>query len=205
MSQGKFIVLDGPDGSGKSTQIALLQKYLQENLKIPVFSIREPGGTKIGEQIRRILLDLENKDLCLESELLLFMASRAQLVKTIIKPALSQGISVLADRFLLSSIVYQGLAGGLGCDTAIEIGNFATKGLVPDLTLILDVPVDIGFKRISHTDLIESRGLEFHQIVRQGFLDFARTYVNTFILDGTQSISKVQEEISKRVSLLFQH
>ena len=136
--KGRFIVIEGPDGSGKSTQAQMLVEKMEKDGS-PVVAIREPGGTVIGEKIRSILRDPSLSEMTAETEMFLYMASRAQIVREVIKPELEKGRLVLADRFLLSTVVYQGAAGGLGIDTVLKIGQIATGGLKPDLTIVVDI------------------------------------------------------------------
>ncbi|MDY7010284.1 MAG: dTMP kinase [Planctomycetota bacterium] len=176
---GKFIVLDGPDGSGKSTQLALLADRLGRQ-GVDVVTACDPGGTKIGEKIRAILLDRKNGGMSPMCEMLLFMASRAQLIAEVIRPALEGGKVVLCDRFISATVAYQGAA-GIDSKTIIELGDIAVGGLWPDLTIILDVPVATGMERISDGrscpgDRMETKGSSFHQAVRRIFKELARHY-----------------------------
>ncbi len=168
-----FMVLDGPDGCGKSTQAALLADWLRSE-GLEVLLVRDPGSTQIGEAVRRIILDRRYSEMSAETELLLYMACRAQLVREAVLPALSRGVSVVADRFLSSSVVYQGVALGVPIKDVIRIGRFATMGLVPDLTIILDLPAAAGLARkTGEPDRIECRGEEFQERVRKGFIETA--------------------------------
>ncbi|MCK4909842.1 MAG: dTMP kinase, partial [Planctomycetes bacterium] len=141
--RGKFIVIDGPDGGGKTTQTRLLVAYLRSR-RVPLIKIREPGSTRIGEKIRKIILDPAFKDMSIRTEVFLYMACRAQLIEEIIKPALKKGKVVLCERFLSSSIAYQGRAGGLGEDNIKKVGRLATDRIEPDLTIILDIASEVG-------------------------------------------------------------
>jgi dTMP kinase len=172
--KGKFITFEGSEGSGKSTQSKLLCSYLKKKGRGVIF-IREPGATKIGEKIREVLLDAKNKSMHPGCETLLYMAARAQLVAQIILPALKRGTIVVCDRFLDSTLAYQGY--GLGVDIkAIKcIGDFAACGLKPDLTIFLDLPVAQGLlHRASRKDRIEQRSLKYHNAVRNGYLKIAQ-------------------------------
>jgi len=172
--KGKFITFEGSECCGKSTQSKLLYEYLQEKGRETIF-LREPGGTKVSEKIRHILLDNENKSLAAETELLLYMASRAQTVSEVIKPALSEGKIVICDRFLDSTVVYQGY--GLGMDIKLIkiLGDFATAGVKPDLTILLDLPVEEALNGIRREkDRIENRPLEYHRKVKNGYLALAK-------------------------------
>lgn len=173
MAKGKFITFEGSECCGKSTQSKLLYEYLQEKGHKVIF-LREPGGTKISEDIRQILLDNRNKSLTSETELLLYMASRAQTVSEVIKPALLDGRIVVCDRFLDSTVVYQGY--GLGMDIKLirSLGGFVTAGIKPDLTILLDLPLEDALNGIRREkDRIESRSLEYHRKVKSGYLELA--------------------------------
>ncbi len=175
-------MIDGPDGGGKTTQTRLLVAYLRSR-RVPLIKIREPGSTRIGEKIRKIILDPAFKDMSIRTEVFLYMACRAQLIEEIIKPALKKGKVVLCERFLSSSIAYQGRAGGLGEDNIKKVGRLATDRIEPDMTIILDIASAAGLKRVRHRrggkkkrklDRIEARKLAFHRKVRSSFLKMAR-------------------------------
>jgi len=171
---GKFITFEGSEGSGKSTQAKLLCAYLRKN-KIPVIALREPGNTKIGEKIRRILLDPANKKMSVVCEMLLYMAARAQLIEEVIKPALKKGKCVVCDRFLDSTIAYQGFGGKLDVKIISQVGKIATCGIKPDLTFLLDLDPAEGLRRAGRVkDRIELRKLSYHRKVRQGYFKLAR-------------------------------
>ena len=171
---GKFITFEGSEGSGKSTQSTLVFEYLKAK-KLPVMLLREPGGVKISEKIRQILLDEKNKAMGDECETLLYMAARAQLVKEILKPALEEGKIILCDRFLDSTIAYQGWGNGVDVAAIENIGQFAVGQLKPDLTLLFDIDIKEGLSRTSlKKDRIELRSLQYHARVRQGYLDLAK-------------------------------
>ncbi len=173
MQGSRFIVLDGPDGCGKSTQTRILSESLVRR-GFRVRTVRDPGATRVGEKVRKILLDRVHTELTPMAECLLFMASRAQLINEKIRPALLAGEIVLCERWVTSTICYQGYAGGLDPEAILRLSEIATDGLVPDLTLILDVDAGKGIRRLSGTpDLVESRSLEFHERVRAGFLRIA--------------------------------
>jgi len=170
--KGKFITFEGSEGCGKSTQSGMLFRYLLAK-KLKVIYLREPGGVKVSEKIRQLLLDPKNK-ISPQAETLLYMASRACVVEEIIKPALRQGKTVVCDRFLDSTIAYQGF--GLGIDIKLIklMGNFATQGISPDLTIFLDLPVKKGLKhRDKCKDRIEQRSIKYHEKVRKGYLKLA--------------------------------
>lgn len=174
--RGLFLCLDGPDGGGKSTQVARLASWLRD-LGREVVVCRDPGGTPLGERIRSILLDRSTIQPTLRAEMLLYMASRAQLVDEVIRPAVESGKIVLTDRFLLANVVYQGYGGGLPIADLWAIGRVATGGLMPDLTLLLDLPLAVAKARIgAPRDRMEDRPDEERARIRDGYLDAARTY-----------------------------
>ncbi len=203
---GRFIVLEGVDGSGKSTQAFLLTKFLGER-KVRVLPTREPGGTETGEKVREILLETGGEDLSPECELLLYTASRAQHVERLIKPSLIRGYVVICERYNWSSIAYQGYAGGLPIDMVEEIGRFATGGLEPDLTVVLDIDPDIAVTRDMTPiqgrpyDRIERKGVEFQHKVRAGFLELAKRHPEkSRVVDASLPAKRVHEEIQKLVA-----
>lgn len=172
--KGKFITFEGSEGCGKSTQSRMLYDYLKSRGKKVVY-LREPGATKVSEKIREILLDAKNDAMLAECEMLLYMAARSQIVGEIIKPHLKKGFIVICDRFLDSTIAYQGY--GLGMDIGFikRVGKFATLGIKPDLTIFLDLPVSSGLvHRDGNKDRIEKRSLTYHFRVREGYLTLAR-------------------------------
>lgn len=172
--KGKFITFEGSEGSGKSTQIRLAQEYLESKGQNVLF-VREPGGVQISERIREILLDNGTLDMGDECETLLYMAARAQLVAEVIVPALDKGTVILCDRFLDSTVAYQGYGNGVDVNTIKAIGAFATRGCQPDLTFLFDIDVDEGFARIQRPkDRIENRGADYHSRVRAGYLAIAK-------------------------------
>lgn len=187
--KGRFIVLEGGEGSGKSTQLARLQEHLEKE-GYPVLATREPGGTPLGEALRTILKHAQYP-VSPRSELLLFCAARAQLVEEQIQPALQAGYWVLADRFTASTFVYQGIARGLGPDWATTINRFATGGLEPDLTILLDLPPQIALERIQARggglDRLEALGLDFHTRVREAYLELAKAQAQRFLVLPAQS------------------
>lgn len=167
---GRFIVLDGIDGAGKSSQVAPLVRWL-ESCGRTVTTCRDPGSTPAGDAIRAILLDRHEIQLAPTSEMLLYMAARAQLVAEVIRPALARGAWVISDRYLLANVVYQGHAGGLDPDTIRRVGAVATGGLEPDLVLLLDVDIDTAARRLDRPlDKLESRGDDFRTRLRAGYL-----------------------------------
>jgi len=191
-----FFSLDGVDGVGKSTQLDLFCAWLSE-CGHNVVRCRDPGGTELGEAIRKILLGHTDLAIAPRSEMLLYMASRAQLVGEVIRPALDAGQIVVSDRFLLANVVYQGHAGSLEVDRLWQIGEVATAGLLPDLTLLLDMDADAALQRISReADRMEARGLSYLRRVRQGFLDEAKRQPERItIINAAQAVPQVQQEI----------
>jgi len=160
-----FISFEGIDKCGKSTQVDLFTKYLETN-GIDYIKVREPGGTELGEEIRHILLHQEHQEMCARSELLLFLASRAQLVESVIKRALSEGKVVVADRFAHSSIAYQGCGRGLGAETVEMLNNFATDMIYPEIVFLIDIPAEVALERLKNSgesgkDRIEKEKLSF--------------------------------------------
>jgi len=171
---GKFITFEGSEGSGKSTHSKRLYAYLKRK-GLPVLHIREPGGTKVGEQIRKILLDPAHKMMSPVCEMLLYMAARRELVESIIRPALKEKKIVICDRFLDSTRAYQGFGLGVDMELIECVGLAATTGIVPDLTIFLDLAAKAGLKRTGAVkDRIEKRPLSYHQRVRQGYLKLAQ-------------------------------
>lgn len=171
--KGKFITFEGSEGCGKSTQSKLLYAYLKKK-GLPVVFLREPGGVKISEKIRGILLDKKNIRMSAACETLLYMAARSQIVEELIKPALAKGKIVICDRFLDSTVVYQGYGLGIDIKAIKFIGKIATLGVSPDLTILLDLPVEKGLiHRKNSEDRIEMRPLKYHQRVRNGYLKLA--------------------------------
>ena len=171
---GRLIVLDGLDGSGKSTQVRLLAEALRGR-GLEVVTVRDPGGTALGEQVRRWLLSPTSGEVSARAEVLLYMASRAELTARIIRPALEGGKVVVADRFYSASVAYQGVGRGLGVAPVVELARFACDGVVPDLTIILDMdPMDALRRRgDAPLDRIESRAIAYHRRVREGFRQLA--------------------------------
>lgn len=179
---GKFVVFDGPDGSGKSTQFARFLSFCRER-GLDLCEVREPGGTAIGEQIRRVLLDPDNADMSLRCEMMLYMASRAQLIEQVIRPALEAGKLVLADRFVSSTLAYQGTAGGMAQDDIIKVAQVAIEPYWPDLTVVFDVDEHVASSRLNPLlDRMELKGEVFHQRVREGFLHQAENSPDTYLV-----------------------
>jgi dTMP kinase len=200
-STGKLISFEGSEGSGKSTQIARLAEHFQQSAR-EVITTREPGGTEIGEQIRNIIVHNSRGDeMCAETELLLFAAARAQVVREVIAPALMRGVIVLSDRFLDSSTVYQGIGRNLAADPVAQINRFAVGNVMPDLTVVIDVPTEVSLARLKQRasdlpDRMERENLEFYTKIREGYLVLAQGMPERFILvDGT----KTQDAIAKKI------
>lgn len=193
--------LDGLDGAGKSTQCRLLVDWLRAQGR-GVRLCRDPGGTPLGDRIRDLLLHGKNDPMTLLCEALLYMASRAQLVDQVIRPTLNKGDVQVSDRFLLANVVYQGHAGGLPPERLWELGRLATGGLLPDLTLVLDLPVEVALARKQRPpDRLEGRGVEFLAKVRAGFLaEAARAPANIKVIDAAQPVAIVQESIRAEAS-----
>jgi len=188
-----FISLDGLDGAGKSTQCRLLADWLRAQ-GLDVIECADPGGTEIGDVLRKLLLE-HRGHMTLPCEALLFMASRAQLVAEIIRPALESGKAVVCDRFLLANVVFQGHAGGLDPTKLWELGLLATGGLEPDLTFVLDLPIDVALtRRKSQADRMERRDAAYFSRVRDGFIAEARRRPERVrLVDATQPIDRIQE------------
>jgi dTMP kinase len=194
-----FITLEGPEGSGKSTQLSLLAAFLEES-GYSVVATREPGGTDIGDQIRDVLHDVRNTAMKPETEFLLYSASRAQLVREVINPALADKKVVLCDRFADSTIAYQGYGRGLVLEALRAITRFATGGLVPDITFLLDIDVQEGLnRRINGADEMNRLDLEaiaFHQRVRDGYHQMAAAEPDRWVVvDAGQSPEEIQREL----------
>jgi dTMP kinase len=193
---GKFLVFEGPDGSGKSTQFRRLHNAC-ERAGVTVCEVREPGGTPIGERIRDILLDRVHDEMSLRCEMMLYMASRAQLVEQRIRPALARGQLVLADRFVESTISYQGYAGGMPIHEIEQVAAVATGGFKPDLVLVFDVDEATAARRLSPLlDRMESKGAEFHRKVREGYHAQARAEPGRFdVIDARGTEEQVWNEL----------
>jgi dTMP kinase len=199
MARGVFLSLDGLDGAGKSTQCRLLAQWLRQR-GMMVTECADPGGTEIGQVLRGLLLNY-SRHMSLPCEALLFMASRAQLCAEIIRPALEAGHAVVADRFLLANVAYQGYGGGLNPGELEAIGLFSTGGLQPDMTFVLDLPLlSARARRKPETDRLESRDDTFHTRVRDGFLaEAAKHQDRIVVLDAGHPLEQVQERIQQEV------
>jgi dTMP kinase len=197
-----FITLEGPEGSGKTSQLPGLAQALRSR-GYELLTTREPGGTSIGDQIRQVLFDLENKGMNPRTEILLFQASRAQLVEEVIRPALSAGTIVLCDRYADSTLAYQGYGHGVDLKLLREIVNFATGGLKPDLTVFLDVPVEEGLKRRTRGgdwNRLDDYDLVFHRRVRAGYEELiAAEPARWVVVDAAHPPEAVAAELQKAV------
>lgn len=195
-----FLSIDGGDGTGKSTQLKLLADWLRQQGR-DLVACRDPGSTPLGEAVRGILLDRHDLHIDRRSEMLLYMAARSQMVEEVIRPALEQGKTVLCDRYLLANVVYQGYGGGLDVPTLWEVGRIATGGLMPDRTIVLDVPADVAAARIARPlDRMEQQGAAFHARVREGFLiEAARAPDRITVVDASGTVEQVQTEIRRVV------
>jgi len=202
---GKLISFEGSEGSGKSTQIARLAGHIQKAGR-EVVATREPGGTEIGEQIRNIIVHNSRGDeMCPETELLLFTAARAQVVREVIVPALSRGAIVLSDRYLDSSTVYQGIARNLAPGPVSDINQFAVGNVMPDLTVVIDVPTEVSLARIRQRasdlpDRMERENIAFYTKVREGYLLLAQQWPQrVVVVDGTLSPDALDKKIWNEV------
>lgn len=199
MQKGYFITFEGVDGSGKGTQVEMLKNYFRENNIDAVFT-REPGGTKVAEKIREVILDKSNDELTDIAEMFLFSASRSTLVENVIKPAIKDGKIVVCDRFVDSSIAYQGYARNLGADLVKKVNDIALNGCEPDLTFLLDLSSEIGEKRnkqfTEKQDRIETNSAMFKQKVRIGFLEIAENNPKRFVvLDASKSKDEIFNQV----------
>ncbi|WP_231493459.1 dTMP kinase [Alicyclobacillus macrosporangiidus] len=198
-----FITFEGLDGAGKSTQIERLRARLEASGR-RVMCTREPGGTPLGDALRALLLDPARRDIAPRTEALLYAASRAQLLWERVRPALARGDVVLCDRYVDASLAYQGEGLGLGMDAVAAVNRFATGGLKPDLTFLLDVPVAVSRGRVQagrgQADRIEQRGDEYFNLVRDAFLRIAAAEPERIVvLDGTRDAQALEQEIWSRV------
>jgi dTMP kinase len=219
---GKFVVFDGPDGCGKTTQLTQLITRLEADAKtaaspLTVRRVREPGGTTIGEEVRKILLSPEHENMDVHCEMLLYMASRAQLVAQQIKPALAAGECVFADRFVSSTLAYQGGGGGLDLDQILAVAGAAVAaskqnaGVWPHLTLVFDLDVDVAMARLNpqasaglFQDRIEQRAKDYFQRVRENYLWQAKTWPERYrIIDAGKSIPQVEKQVWKMLNDFF--
>ena len=195
---GKFITIEGSEGVGKSTNIEFISNYLKSK-DITTIETREPGGTKTAEEIRRVLLNTEGETVPEIAELLLFFAARSFHVENLIKPAINQGHYVICDRFSDATIAYQGYGRGFDVKDINIIAAWVQKKLQPDLTILLDAPVEIGMQRAKNRgsiDRMETEDISFYERVRQGYLELANEHKDRFVvIDASQSLKLVQAEI----------
>ena len=200
---GKFISFEGPDGSGKTGQLDILANVLTD-AGYPILYTREPGGTSIGDQIRATLLDLKNTSMIDRAEALLYQAARAQLVDEVIKPHMAKGGIVLSDRYADSTLAYQGYGHQNAIESLQGIIQYATGGLKPDLTILLDIEPEIGLQRRMEAggfDRLDAYDIDFHHRVRDGYLEMAAADRQRWmIVDAAQTFNQVQEELR---SILF--
>lgn len=203
--KGFFITVEGMDGCGKTTQINKMVQYLRRQGRY-VVTTREPGGTSLGEKIRQILLDVDNKNMSAEAELMLYAASRAQLVSSLVLPAVSEGKIVICDRFVDSSIAYQGFGRNLGMDVVEKVNSYALQGCKPDLTIFFDVsPQEVLYRKIrsDKEDRIESETIEFHERVYQGYQQLARQDKERIkIIDARRSVEEIFIEVRACLDLI---
>ena len=204
-----FITLEGPEGSGKSMQICQLGDYIREQ-GFEVLTTREPGGTFIGDQIREVIMRMDNTMMSPRAEILLFCAARAQIVEEVIRPNLEKGLVVISDRYADSTLAYQGYGHGLDISILKEILRFATGGLQPDLTLLLDVDVEEGLKRRriggGEWNRLDAQQLAFHQRVRQGYLKMAAEEPDRWrIINARQKPDLVQKDLRLVLSKILKH
>lgn len=205
---GKFITLEGTEGAGKSTNLAFVEQWLQSR-GVPVEVTREPGGTEIGEAIREILLNKAHSAMHEDTELLLMFAARAQHIQEKILPALSEGKWVVSDRFTDASYAYQGGARGMGFERIAELEKWVQQGFQPDLTLIFDLPIEIGMQRVAsrgmETDRFEEEKRDFFERVRSAYLQRAEQAPERYqVLDAAQPLPQVQLDIEKRLNALLE-
>ncbi len=196
---GKFIVLDGPDGCGKSTQTMMLYDWLKaEGAEVVTF--RDPGGTAVGEKVREILLNPEHVEMSVRTELLLYMASRAQLWAEKIKPALQADKCVVLDRWVTSTCAYQGFAGGFGAARMLEIAEASLERVWPDMAILLDVDAETATGRMDRPlDRMEQKGDCYHKKVREGFLQLSEFNDTIVVVDATKNVEQVHQAVIEAV------
>jgi dTMP kinase len=200
---GLFFSIDGGDGVGKSTQTKMFCQWLRDQGR-DVVACRDPGSTQLGDAVREILLNRHDLAIHRRSEMLLSMAARAQMVEEIIRPALEQGKIVVSDRYLLANVVYQGYGGGLDVETLWRVGEIATGGLMPDLTIVLDLPADVAAGRINRQlDRMELQGIDFHARVRAGFLTEAKRRPGIVVVNADALNDEVQDAIRQAAAKLL--
>lgn len=201
---GRFVVFEGPEGAGKSTQVKRLAAWLQ-SADLKVLTTREPGGSALADRVRDILLD-PSLTIDAEAEFLLYSAARAQHVKDTIQPALAKHDAVLCDRFAASSTAYQGYGRGLNLDWVASVNAHTTQGLEPDLTILLDLPPETGLARVAsrgRVDRLEQADIAFHQRVREAFVNLARDNQGWVTIDATQSEDGVHQAIQEAYARAF--
>ncbi|MBG9981383.1 dTMP kinase [Facklamia sp. DSM 111018] len=199
MTRGKFVAIEGPDGSGKSSVLQALSGILKKH-EIDVVCTREPGGSPIAEQIRKVILEVNNTAMDVRAEALLYAASRRQHLMETILPNVQCGRLVISDRFVLSSLAYQGVGRKIGLDEVWRINQFAIEDHMPDLTIIIDVPAEVGIQRIEAAkgtrqyDRLDRESLSFHKKVRDTYLTLAQQMEQVVVVDGQRSIEEVSQE-----------
>lgn len=202
MKTGMFLTLEGPEGSGKTSQIPELAEFIR-SLGYRVLLTREPGGTDIGNQIRNVLTSLDNKALNPRAETLLFLAARAQLVEEVIRPAVKDGFVVISDRYADATLAYQGYGHGVDLKILHNLLDFATGGLQPDLKILLDIDVKSGLQRktdCGEWNRLDAYSISFHERVRNGYLDMAEADPHHWVvIDANQDLQTVQEELRSAI------
>ncbi len=207
MRRGLFISIEGSDGSGKSTQLENIKKYYEDK-GVKILATREPGGTEISEKLRSILLDKDNSEMSPIAEMMIYSASRAQLVDEVIRPALERGEVVICDRFIDSSIAYQGYGRGLG-DMVEKVNLYAVDDIMPDLTIFLDLDPALGRKRVQERygtesmDRLEQEKMDFHYRVYEGYKALAKAYPDRIVsIDASRSIEEMKDDIYAQLDRL---
>lgn len=207
--RGKFIVFEGGEGTGKSTQIRLLEQYLHQKLSTEVVLSWEPGGTPLGEKIRSVLLDPASGKIAYKAEALLYAAARAEHIDKVIGPALERGAVVLCDRYIDASKAYQGWGRKLGLQSVHDLNDWATGGTFPDQVFLFDLDPNVGMKRViqrqdGKLDRLEQEKIEFHQSIRSAYLHIAGSQPKTHtVIDSTQSIDDIHNLIRAKIDTLF--
>ena len=197
--RGKFITFEGPEGSGKSTQSRLLCEWLKKK-NVSFVHTREPGGTKIGEELRQVLLDTKNKAMSVVCEMFVYQACRAQIMDEVILPALKKGKLVICDRFLDATIAYQGYGSGLSVELIKKTGKVATRNTTPELTILLDIESKEGLRRAKSKDRMERKPLSYHKRVRKGYLLLAKKEPKRIkVIKVHDDINKTQEMVRQKV------
>lgn len=205
--QGVFITLEGGEGSGKTTILKGIIEFLSD--KYEVFSTREPGGSRIAEQIREVILNTENTDMDELTEALLYAASRSQHLKEKVLPNLKEGKVVICDRFLDSSLAYQGYARGIGIEKVLKVNEFAVDNCMPDLTIYIDLDPNIGLSRIKQNrrelNRLDMEKIQFHQKVREGYLIVAEMFPERIVtIDGDRTVEEILDEVNKIIMNFIQ-